>query len=40
MTGLEVGPRGGVVVNDKLRTSDESIFAIGEVALHKGMIYA
>jgi nitrite reductase (NADH) large subunit len=37
--GLEVGPRGGIVVNDLLQTSDENIFAIGECALHKGMIY-
>ena len=37
--GLEVGPRGGVVVDDLLRTSDPEIFAIGEVALHRGMIY-
>lgn len=37
--GLEVGPRGGIAVNDLLQTTDESIFAIGECALHKGMIY-
>ncbi len=37
--GLELGPRGGVVVDDSLRTSDPRIFAIGEVALHQGMIY-
>ncbi len=36
---LEVGPRGGVVVDDQLRTNDPRIFAIGEVALHQGMIY-
>lgn len=36
---LEVGPRGGVVVNDQLKTSDPHIFAVGEVALHDGMIY-
>ena len=30
--GLEVGPRGGVVVDDLLATSDPHIFAIGEVA--------
>src|SRR5207247_2384721 len=33
------GERGGVIVDDHLRTSDGSIFAIGEVALHKGTIY-
>ena len=37
--GLDVGPRGGVVVNDQLQCSDEHIYAIGEVALHRGMIY-
>jgi nitrite reductase (NADH) large subunit len=37
--GLAVGPRGGVVVDDRLRTSDPNIFAIGEVALFGGMIY-
>jgi len=37
--GLTVGPRGGVVVDDQLRTSDPNIFAIGEVTLYGGMIY-
>jgi nitrite reductase (NADH) large subunit len=37
--GLEVGQRGGVVVNESLQTSDPNIFAIGEVALYQGMIY-
>ncbi len=37
--GLTVGQRGGVVVNDKLQTSDPDIYAIGEVALYGGMIY-
>ncbi len=37
--GLTVGERGGVVVDDNLCTSDPSILAIGEVALHEGMIY-
>ena len=37
--GLEVGPRGGVAVDDGLRTSDPDIHAIGEVALHRGMVY-
>lgn len=34
--GLDIGKYGGVVVDDGLRTSDDSIFAIGEVACHKG----
>jgi len=37
--GLTVGERGGVQVNDELETSDPRILAIGEVALHGGMIY-
>jgi len=36
---LEVGPRGGIIVNERLQTNDESIYAIGECALYKGMIY-
>jgi len=39
LAGLEVGTRGGILVNDKMQTSDESIFAIGECALYEGMIY-
>jgi nitrite reductase (NADH) large subunit len=37
--GLEMGTRGGIVVDNALRTSDPSIFAIGEVALYNQMIY-
>lgn len=37
--GLDVHERGGVVVNDLLQTSDPDIYAVGEVALHSGMIY-
>ena len=38
-SGLDIGPRGGIMVNDQLQTSDENIYAIGECALHNGMIY-
>lgn len=38
-SGLEVGPRGGIVVNDLLETTDKDIYAIGECALHKNFIY-
>jgi nitrite reductase (NADH) large subunit len=38
-TGIGVGERGGIVVNDRLGTSDNRIFAVGECALHAGMIY-
>ncbi len=37
--GLEVGVRGGIVVNNKMQTSDENIYAIGEIALYSQMIY-
>ena len=37
--GLEVGVRGGITVNNKMQTSDPSIYAIGEVALYNHMIY-
>ena len=37
--GLTVGERGGVVVDNALRTSDPRVFAIGEVAAHRGMVY-
>jgi len=38
-SGLEMGSRGGIVVNNKMQTSDPNIFAIGEVALYNDMIY-
>ncbi|WP_298547760.1 nitrite reductase large subunit NirB [uncultured Aquimarina sp.] len=37
--GLEVGTRGGILVNQKMQTSDENIYAIGECALLNSMIY-
>ncbi len=36
---LDVGDRGGILVNDCLQTSDPNIYAIGECALHGGMVY-
>ena len=36
---LEMGVRGGIVVNNKMQTSDNTIYAIGEVALYNQMIY-
>lgn len=38
-SGLEVGPRGGIVINEQCLTSDENIFAVGECALLGSMIY-
>lgn len=37
--GLKVGERGGIAVDEHLRTSDSAIFAIGECALVGGRIY-
>ncbi|MDB5020659.1 MAG: nitrite reductase [Pedobacter sp.] len=37
--GIEVGPRGGIIVNEKMQTNDPAVFAIGECALYDGMIY-
>ena len=37
--GLEVGERGGIVIDDACRTSDASVYAVGECALHAGRIY-
>lgn len=37
--GLEMGARGGVKVDSVLRSSDEAIYAIGEVASFQGMCY-
>ncbi|MDR5752740.1 MULTISPECIES: nitrite reductase large subunit NirB [unclassified Caballeronia] len=36
---LEVGPRGGIVIDDACRTSAEHIYAIGECALWNGMVF-
>jgi len=38
-SGLAVGERGGVVVDDRLLTSNEHVSAIGEVACHDGKVY-
>ncbi|WP_433801944.1 nitrite reductase large subunit NirB [Actinomycetospora sp. CA-084318] len=37
--GLEVGERGGVLVDDRCRTSAEHVWAVGEVAAVKGRTY-
>ncbi len=37
--GLEVGPRGGIVINNACQTSDADIYAIGECALWNGQIF-
>ena len=35
--GIDI--RRGTVVNDRMRTNDPSVFAIGEIAEHKGQLY-
>lgn len=39
LAGLQVGTRGGIVVNEKMQTSNEFVYAIGECALYDNMIY-
>ena len=37
--GLEIGPRGGIVIDNQCRTSDKNIYAIGECALWNNQIF-
>ncbi|MTW11665.1 nitrite reductase large subunit [Pseudoduganella eburnea] len=37
--GLEVGPRGGIAINNHCQTSDPDVYAIGECALWNGQVY-
>jgi nitrite reductase (NADH) large subunit len=37
--GITVGDRGGVIIDDELKTSDPAIRAIGECALHQNLLY-
>lgn len=37
--GLETAVRGGIIVNDNLRTSDRNVYAIGECASYRGRVY-
>ncbi|ATP55929.1 nitrite reductase (NAD(P)H) [Pedobacter ginsengisoli] len=39
LCGIEVGTRGGILVNEFMQTSDPSVFAIGECALFNHNIY-
>ncbi|CAG8705957.1 6174_t:CDS:2, partial [Acaulospora morrowiae] len=38
-SGITTHPKGGIIVDDKLQTNDPNIYAIGEVALHAGVVY-
>lgn len=37
--GISVHPRGGIIVDDLMKTSDDNIFAIGEAVVHNSMVY-
>jgi len=37
--GLEVGPRGGISINNHCQTSDPDVYAIGECALWNGQVF-
>jgi nitrite reductase (NADH) large subunit len=37
--GIQLGERGGIVINDYCQTSDPDIYAIGECALYQNRIY-
>jgi nitrite reductase (NADH) large subunit len=37
--GLAIGERGGIEIDDRCRTSDQDIYAIGECALWRGRIF-
>ncbi len=37
--GIEIGERGGVVVDEQMRTSAKDVYAIGEIALYNNFIY-
>ena len=39
MADISVHQRGGIEVDDDLSTSDSSVFAIGECAVHRGTLY-
>ncbi|MBI0329363.1 nitrite reductase large subunit NirB [Burkholderia plantarii] len=37
--GLEIGPRGGIAIDDRCRASDAAIYAIGECAAWRGQTF-
>ncbi|ANE43110.1 nitrite reductase large subunit NirB [Deinococcus puniceus] len=38
-SGLSVGERGGITIDDRCVTSDPAVYAVGECALHDGRVY-
>ncbi|BCE02390.1 nitrite reductase large subunit NirB [Marinicellulosiphila megalodicopiae] len=39
LADIEIGPRGGITINNQCQTSDQDIYAIGECALWDGKIF-
>ena len=39
VAGIALGERGGVIVDEQLRTSADGVYAVGEIALYKNFIY-
>jgi len=37
--GIEIGERGGIVVDSQMKTSADGVYAIGEIALYNNFIY-
>eukprot|EP00562_Extubocellulus_spinifer_P004164 CAMPEP_0178527834 /NCGR_PEP_ID=MMETSP0696-20121128/31482_1 /TAXON_ID=265572 /ORGANISM="Extubocellulus spinifer, Strain CCMP396" /LENGTH=1148 /DNA_ID=CAMNT_0020159451 /DNA_START=79 /DNA_END=3525 /DNA_ORIENTATION=+ len=37
--GIEIGERGGVVVDSQMKTSADGVYAVGEIALYNNFIY-
>ena len=38
-SGIDLGERGGIAIDDRCSTSAADVFAIGEVAVHNGRVY-
>ena len=38
-SGLEIGNRGGIAINERCQTNDANVYAIGDVASYKDMVY-
>jgi len=39
LAGIKTGSRGGILVNEKMETSEPGVYAIGECALFENMVY-
>jgi nitrite reductase (NADH) large subunit len=38
-SGIKCNPRGGIVINDRMETSIQHVYAVGECAFHDGKVY-